>query len=271
MVELLKKSGAKGGDIVAVGFSGSFPALNLATFAAAEALELKVIAITSVAASTWGANVPKFTWLDMERVLYRKRLVSQKSVAASLGGQEDRALARSKKGRRLLQEAVERNKVEILEAGSFDESIFKRMDIYQKLAEGKRIAAYVNVGGGTASVGTVVGKELFKPGLNRRPSPAALSVDSVMSKFARDGAPIIHMVRVNDLAEKYGLPKNPRVMPAVGEGHIFTRLEYNLYLVAGFLVMLLFISYIFLRLDIGYRIFAPARITKTPGHPEPMV
>ena len=70
--------------------------------------------------------------------------------------------------------------------------------------------------------------------------------------------------RINDLAEIYGLPKSPKITPKVGGGHIFTKLEYNLFLVTANLVMLLFISYLFLKLDIGYRIFGSRRITEAP-------
>ena len=145
------------------------------------------------------------------------------------------------------------------------------MTIYQKFARGERIKAYVNVGGGTVSVGTAAGKKLFKPGLNQRFSSSALRIDSVMSRFAREGIPIIHIIHVDDLAEQYGLPKSPNTMPSAGEGHIFIKVEYNLFLVVANLIIMVFILYIFLRSDVGYRIFGSKRITQTPKHPEPMV
>ena len=86
MVEMYKEAGLKKGDTVAIGFSGSFPALNLAAIVAAEILNLNIIPITSVAASTWGANIPELTWLDMERILHKEGIIKHKSVAASLGG-----------------------------------------------------------------------------------------------------------------------------------------------------------------------------------------
>jgi poly-gamma-glutamate system protein len=271
MVEMLKKSDVKEGDSIAMGFSGSFPAINLAALAAAEVLKLKAIPITGVAGSTWGANIPDFTWLDMERIIHKSKIISYRSVAASFGGYDDRALARSKMGRNLLTKAIVRNKIQYLEFESISQSIDARMEIYRKSAKGKRIAAYVNVGGSTVSVGSIAGKILYKPGLNRRISPAALKVDSVMSRFAREGVPIIHMVHMNDLAEKYGLTKTPVVLPKVGEGQIFFKLKYNLYLVATNLITLILVLYVFLKSDIGFRIFGSKRITLTPKHAEPMV
>ena len=271
MVEMLKRAGVKKGDAVAIGFSGSFPAINLATLVAAEALNLKCIPITSVAASTWGANIPEFTWLDMEQILYTNKVVSNRSVAASLGGLDDRALSRSSKGRDFLYKAISRNKVKPIEIENISEIIDARMQIYQKFARGKRIAAYVNIGGGIVSVGTVAGKKLFRPGLNKRPSMAALKIDSVMTRFAREGVPVINMVYINTLAEKYGLPKSPVIIPKIGEGFIFLKVQYNLYLAGANLIIMIFVLYIFLRSDLGFRIFGSQRITQTPKHPEPMV
>jgi hypothetical protein len=98
-----------------------------------------------------------------------------------------------------------------------------------------------------------------------------MKIDSVTTRFAQTGAPIIHIYRIEELAAKYGLPEAPEEVPKVGGGLMFTSLEYNLYLVAGNLLILLFISYLFLKLDIGYRIFGSTRITETPKHPQPMV
>jgi len=271
MLQMFKRAGVKNGDVVAMGFSGSFPAINLAALTAADVLKLKVISITSVSASNWGANFPNMTWLDMERILHKDGVISQPSVAASLGGQEDLALARSQRGRELLGAAVERNKVRFLKFEDDRENIDARMALYNELAEGHPIAAYVNVGGGTISVGTAVGKRLFNPGLNRKPPPGALKVDGVMSRFARAGVPVIHMVNIDTLADRYGLPQKPLIIPHVGEGQLFVKVGYNPYLAGMNLIILTFVLYIFLRLDIGYRIFGSTRVTQAPKHPEPMV
>ena len=272
MVEMLKKAGAEEGEVVAMGFSGSFPALNLAAYTAAEALNLKPVVISSVTASTWGANMPEFTWLDMERLLFQNGIISRRSVIASVGGLDDKAVHISKKGLRLIESAIARNKTNILEAKTFKENINERIAIYQSFSEGKRIAAYINVGGGTVSVGTKVGKKLFNPGLNRKPLRANMKkVDSVMTRFAQEGVPLIHMVFIDRLAERYGLPTSPTMMQEVGECEIFVHYEYNYYLVVACLIGLLFISYLFLRKDIGYRIFGSSRAAQAPKHPEPMV
>ena len=73
VVDMLKRAGVEEGDTVAVGVSGSFPAINLATYCALEVLKVKPIIIASAAASQWGANIPELTWLDMEKAPLRPR------------------------------------------------------------------------------------------------------------------------------------------------------------------------------------------------------
>ena len=271
MVEMYKDAGLKKGDTVAMGFSGSFPALNLAAIVGAEALNLNVLAITSVAASTWGANIPNFTWLDMESFLYKEDIIKHKSIAASLGGMEDVALGTSKKKRAMLTSAIERNGLKPLEFETTAEHIDERMALYWEHAGESRIAAYVNVGGSLGSIGTKAVKTLFKPGLNINPPQEVLGVDGVITRFAREGLPVINLVYIEKLAKQYGLPESPQTIPPVGEGHLYSKVGYNLYLTAANLFLLIIVLYAFLRLDIGYRIFGSSRTTQPPKHPEAMV
>ena len=271
MVDLYRRAKLKSGDTIAVGLSGSFPALNLATFAAAEAMGLKVVSITGVSSSMWGANLPEFTWLDMERHLSERKLLKTRSVAATLGGVGDNARGVSAKGRALLKEAIERNGLPLVSSKSEDEGLQERMDIYRRHANGAEIRAYVNVGGNTLSVGSLVGKRLYNEGLNLHPSAGALSVDCVMTRFAKENIPVIHMIRVENLAERYGLPLAPRVMPKAGEGKIFLKAEYNLALVASVIVVLLGLLYVFMKSDIGYRIFHSGDLKEGAKPPAPMV
>ncbi len=271
LVHLLKRAGVKENDVIAVGYSGSFPSINLAVVTAAEALGLKIIGITSVSASTWGANIPELTWLDMERVLIEKKIISHKSAAASIGGDADKAVGMSKKSLYLLNDAIKRNKVRLIQEEKVRGSIDARMAVYEELAEGGPIAVYVNVGGSKVSVGSKYIKRIFQTGLNRKPSPKALRADSVMARFAREGVPLIHMLFIPDMAEKFGLPVGPETPPEVGEGDVYEKLMYNLYLAGGVFAGLIIILYIFLKSDIGYRIFGSSRVTQTPKHPAPMV
>ncbi len=270
-IHLLKRAGVNEGDIVAIGQSGSFPALNTACLIAIQILKLKPIIISSVGASQWGANYPNFMWTDWENILYRRGIINNRSVAVSLGGIEDQALGLTKKGQQLLNEAIERNKYTRLYVDNFRDSLTKRMVLYQQYSGGGDIKAYINVGGGTTSVGTSVGKHLFRPGLNLHMPRNAGDIDSVMTRFMRNGVPVIHITQINKLATRYGLPLGPKAMPPVGEGKIFVREGYSLWLASAVFLCILALMFAFLRLDLAFRLFAPKSQDKGSSSPEQMV
>jgi poly-gamma-glutamate system protein len=255
-VELLLDAGVEAGDLVAVGVSGSFPALNLAALSAADSLGVEVVSIAGVGASSFGANLSAFTWLDMEQILLRGQAISGASVAASLGGSQDRAVGIPASGRKRLRSAIDRNKIPFIDAEDQAASIDRRMEIYKEHAAGRRFAVYVNVGGSLVSTGPKSVKRLYRPGLNRRPDPRGLGVDSVMMRFLRDGVPVINLSKVIALAERYGLPIEPAVLPPVGSGLVFEKREYSRPLMAGLLIFILLALYGLLKLELGARIAA---------------
>jgi poly-gamma-glutamate system protein len=271
MVELFKGARVKAGDVVAIGFTGSFPALNLAVLTAAKVLKLNAIPIVSVSASMWGANIPQLTWLDMENLLYQKGVIAQRSVAASFGGLEDRALHRRPTVHEALQTAIARNHVQAIDGAGLTEGIEQRVALYRELAADKPIAVYVNVGEGAASVGPGSLKRFRRPGLYFRLPPSVLRIDSVSARFARERVPIIHIAAIDVLAERYGLPQSPLNLPPVGRGPLFVKRGYRLYLAEVNLAILLCLLYVCLRRDIGYHIFAPTHANEPPQRPEPMV
>lgn len=270
VVRYLKRAGVQPGDTVAVGYSGSFPALNVAVVAALQTLQLKPVIVTSAASSQFGANDPELLWLDMEQVLFDKGLISFRSAAASIGGIEDRGLGLPKRGRSLIEASIQRAGVPLLQPESFEEGIDLRMRAYREHAKGSSIEAYINVGGGTVSVGRRAGKDLFEPGLNRRLPPGPV-LDSVMWRFLEDGVPVIHLVKVHTLAERFHLPLQPKVTPPVGEGRMFFKDDYNRWLVVGLLLGILAAMYLFVRSDLGFRMTRGRGKRHDAGHPEPMV
>jgi poly-gamma-glutamate system protein len=271
IVEYLRRAGVSSGDVVAVGYSGSFPGVNVNVLAALHALKLKPIIISSAASSQWGANLPEYLWLDMEKTLLDHEIVPFRSVAASLGGIEDKGMGLTRKGRSILEAAINQHGLQFIQPQSFAESVEIRMQIYRERGGDFPIKAYVNVGGGTTSVGTKIGKRAYKPGLNRKLPPGADAQDSIMSRFIQDGVPVIHLVKIERIAEQYGLRLHPTVAPPVGEGLIYYRDQYNLWLAGGVLLAIIALLYAFVRSDVGFRMLRPSA-SKTGGTPpEPMV
>jgi poly-gamma-glutamate system protein len=258
-VQLIREAGVREGDAVAVGISGSFPALNVSLYAALETLRIHPMVISSVSASQWGANHPKFLWLDMERVLHQRKFFSFRSVAASFGGAEDRAAGLSDEGLVLLRRAIERSKLPWIDPENYAESVVERMAIYREQAERRPIRAYINIGGGTSSVGTRRSKFAFQPGLNRRTPPKAALIDSVMARFLDEGVPVIHFLQVNRMAQRYGLPISPQERPPVGTGQIFLQRRYDPWLTTAALCLIIASLFLFIRSGRGRLLLQSAR------------
>jgi poly-gamma-glutamate system protein len=262
MVQMFKESKLKRGDLIAVSITGSFPGANIAFYSACEVMGIEPIVITSLGASNWGANHPDFTWLDMERTLYEAKLISNRSVASSLGGGTDNGRGLSIQGRRLLIDAIKRNDIElifsgnienIMEAkGSLKSNINRRMEIYAEKSKGRRYAAYVNIGGGLASLGSSQNGRLIPSGVNfdlhRRNFPAR----GVINMMAERKIPVIHLLRLGEIADEYGLPIDVVPTPIVGEGPIFYRDEYSISSTIIYTAILIVFVVAAIRIDIKY-------------------
>jgi poly-gamma-glutamate system protein len=223
VVEMLADAGVESGDVVAVGYTGSFPAFNTCVCAALEALDLVPLVIHSAASSQFGANRPDMMWLDMEAALNEAGLISFRSHAATLGGFGDRARGMSDESKTLLRDSITRNGVPLVDVASLDDSIAGRMQIYTDRAAGRPIKAYINVGGGAASIHGAKGREVLGAGLAGDFSLSGVDIDCVASRFATLGVPVIHVGNAVKLAQRFGLPIAPQELPKVGVGAVYVR------------------------------------------------
>jgi poly-gamma-glutamate system protein len=244
MVQWMHEAGVNKGDTVAVGMSGSFPALNIATLAALETMDIRPLVIASASGSQWGANDPNFLWLDMQQLLRDKHVLATAPIAVSRGGIKDRAIGLSDEGQSLLDEAMARSGWPVLTAQDYQDSLTERMRLFEDAAAGAPIKAYINVGGGTVSVGTHIGKSLFRPGLNLHVEDDRPIFDSVMQTFATQSIAVVHVTQVQHVARDYGLPIDPTVVPKPGEGLIFVRPAYSPQ-VAGIGLVLILMTMLF--------------------------
>lgn len=240
VVDLLKQAGVKRGDVVAASFTGSMPGANIAVMSACEALGLRLILISSVGASSWGATHPEFTWLDMETYLVNRGIFSRGSVAASMGGSGDQAKLNPEEGRKAILEAIRRNGLQLIQEQDIDDSVARRMRIYEQKAEAAPIKAFINVGGGTASLGTTANSNLFAPGLNQKVDASRFYRRGVMVAMAERGIPVLHLLSIRELADQYGLLLFPVPLPEVGVGKVFAEEKYALG--STFLILVLIVA-----------------------------
>jgi poly-gamma-glutamate system protein len=202
-------AGVGPGDVIAAGFSGSFPGLNLAVAEAAHALDAKLMAISSVTASTWGANQPGFTWPEMECRL-APTSIPRASIAVTAGGDDDMARGLEVEGRQIAasirDDAAGCLAAAALRPVNFDDAIRQRMSAYRRAADGRPIVLYVNVGGTSASLGQSPAVLGLKSGFIR-PGPFDRSERrGVMARFAEQGVRVLTLLNIRDLAVRWGIP-----------------------------------------------------------------
>jgi poly-gamma-glutamate system protein len=239
IVDYFRQIGLKPGDAVAVSTSGSFPGMNVNLYAALEAMSLQPVVITSVTSSSWGATDPAFTWLDMERVLAQADVLHIRSAAATAGGRDDLGYTLSPDGQRAVRDAMRRNDVPAIEANSLDESIARRMELYYGKAGGRKIAAYVNVGGTIASLGSSLEEVPIRSGLYFDLWKVNFPREGTMVRFAKSGLPVIHLGAAQNIAREYGLTIAPRFLPEIGEGQALEKQGYNVPVAVVLLVVYL--------------------------------
>ena len=231
IVDILKRADLNEGDFVAVGVTGANPGANLALYSAMETLKLNPVIITSVGSATYGANRELFTWLDMEKVLYENKITSFYSEYATIGGTNDLGRGLPPEGRMNLIRAVERNNRILINGENLDDNVKLRLEAYDSLLpEGKRYRAFINLGAGVGSVGSLVNAKLVSTGIHRRLGEKDFKEPGAMMYFSKRNVPVIHLYNISKIASDYKLPTNPFPMPNPGTGSLFSTRINNVWI-----------------------------------------
>ena len=214
----LKQAGVSAHDPVAVCLTGSFPALNLAALSACQALDLHPTIFTSVGASNYGANIPGFTWLDMEKRLTDLGILQVRTAFASLGGIVDTGGGLDETGYELGKEAVQRHGARYIPENGVPgllPDMMRRMKIYTRNGMPR---AFINVGGGVTSLGWVSEAALLDNGLLKRIPSTDSRQRGIIFRMYEQHVPVIHLINIERLASRYGLPIAPQTVPDETDG-----------------------------------------------------
>ncbi len=217
MVQLLGEAGIGPGDTVGAGFSGSFPAMDLAVLAACQEMGVRCVYIASVGASTYGANQPECTFPDMVCRLFRDGLLEQPPALVTPGGVADCGLDMDEELRDRALERIAGYGVEVRREPDFETNLRIRMDLYQQ--EGP-IQCFIGVGGNLTTTG--VGGQEVDCGL--LPGGTIRAVDKssgLLQRYNHQGLPVIHLLNIKELVSGYGLPYDPENWPVIGESQVY--------------------------------------------------
>ena len=239
LVKYFKEANLKKGDMIAIGASGSFPALIVAALSAARVLELEPLLIYSVGSSEYGANIPEFTFVQMLESLNKKNILPYKLLAISMGGYLDQAEGMFyPDSQDTIKKIIQSSGTLVIDADSIEENILQRMQLYRAASNEKPIKAFVNIGGATPNYGNTNASITYPNGLViNGPKIPDHPERGLIFEYQNLGIPIIHILNIRDLAIKNGLPIDPTPLPEIGEGGVYWRITYNKYIIIFVIVI----------------------------------
>jgi poly-gamma-glutamate system protein len=223
VVYLLKEAGVERGDSVAVGASSSFPALIVAVMSAAKVMDLDLLMINSLGASQWGANNPDFNWLDMLNCLHESGVLDSRPIGLSLGGEKDTGEDMNPEGNVFLSKEINTTGIPFIQEPDLRANVEARMQLYEEHAAENPIKAFINIGGSWANMGTDAEVLKLKPGLTKISQLPVLENRGIIFEMASRNIPVIHLLFIRGLTEKYGLSWDPVPLPVPGREKIFQR------------------------------------------------
>ena len=221
-VQLLEEAGVKAGDTVGAGFSGSFPAMNLAVLCACAAMDVNAIYIASAGASTYGANQVELTFPDMVLRLAEDGYLSQAPAAFSLGGDFDCGEEMFPEERAVVRARMEESGVFFLHERDYQKNLALREEIYQQQGP---ISCFIGVGGNVTTMGLDGDRMCW--GVT---APGHVKVvnekSGLLERYNEGGLPVIYLLNIKRLATEYGLPYDPQELPAIGESAVYYETVY---------------------------------------------
>lgn len=223
IVRELIDHGLTSDDTVLVTMTGSFPGVNLAVLLALETLGIPSVRISSLGASSYGANQESFAWLDMEDVLCVERKLNQRSDYVTLGGTGDVGGGLPEDGKWRLRRTAERLGYNVVESGS----LRRQSALRRKLLGSPQIyKLLINIGGNQAMLGkSKHGRGL--PGGWIDPMEFTYrngednSLAGIVFDFLAEDVPVLNLLHIEDVAKSAGIPIDPHPLPKIGDSPVY--------------------------------------------------
>lgn len=204
-VRMLHDAGIDSGDVVGVALSGSFPSLSISMFAALQTIGARTAIVSSLGASSFGANQSAMTWIDIERTLQRSGGLRYRSDVVTLGAENDTGGGLSAKGIALLTAAAKRNNVTLTGARGFSDAVLQRVAFFSS----RKIALLVNIGGNHAMMGNCLHSSSIPNGYHRLVQTCLHEDRGAIFRLNEMGIPLLHILNIRSLAVSHGLPLEP--------------------------------------------------------------
>jgi poly-gamma-glutamate system protein len=231
MVRYYTQAGLNAGDTVAIGTSGSFPGLAIASIAAAGTMGLNIKVIASLGASMHGATRVEFNIFDILLALKESGVadfdlvaVSQGSTKDQGGGAWDGFYYEGTKAlfREMCEETAAETGAVFIDCPDLGDSIRMRLELFGN------VDLFVNVGGSGASNGTTTRILDVPAGLVT--SFGNIPDDStrgLVFEYLARGIPVVNLLNVRQLASDNGIAYDPVPMPEPGVSGVYMQTSYS--------------------------------------------
>ena len=231
IIDMFKEADIQKGDEVGVVFSGSFPGLNISVLCAIEVFELKPCIMISIGASSYGANHPEFTFLEMFDYLVQEKILSHPVNYISLGGNNDLGDEFDEDLREKIIGRIKQNPATFIFESDFETNIKKRMAYFEQAVPDMKL--FINVGGNLVAMGReeaafISDNGLIKPGYFSNQFGKNIKNEGLIDRYLSKKIPVIHMLNIKGLAYEYHLPYDPNTPFELGVGDVYMEKKYNL-------------------------------------------
>lgn len=223
--------GLKEKDHIAINLTSSFPALSISLLAACEVMKLNAHIILSLAASTYGANIVNFSALEMDEILYKKNIFSNKAEYVSMGGGGDIGREFPSSAKDYLYSLINNYQRYIIYQPNYTPNVAFRYSAYQKMANQNSIKLFIHLGGSSYGLGLGSFADQGIPQGLIMPSffKTSLSDSSgLIEYFLSNNIPSIAIYNLLKLCEITSFPYDPNNVREIGTEAIFSE-QYKLF------------------------------------------
>lgn len=125
--------------------------------------------------------------------------------------------------------SIRKNGYKYLSSDSFEDSLLKRMDVYNSYP----VALYVNIGGGTVSSGTSLSKKQIPKGVVLSEVESIELPDSILKTYLGLKIPVLHVSGVEMISKESNMKYSLGKISEPGTSDLIFPKKYNRWL-AGF-------------------------------------
>lgn len=201
-VRVLRDQCIDSSSVVGISASGSFPALFVSVLAALQVIGARAVIVSSVGASSYGANQQGATLLDIETWLRTAGGMKFKSMLVTRGAEDDSGAGLTEEGIRIIDSIIVRNGYSIFVPVSLANAIEKRLDLFIS----NDIDIVINIGGNQAMIGGCIHGTSLPNGLLDNENVCVDPDRGVILRLLENDRKVFHTLNIKSLAATYGIP-----------------------------------------------------------------